>query len=160
MFLNLRQKKPKNQKRRTLKFSTKTRYGIRAMLEIAINKDDNGIYQKDIAKNQDLSYKYLDHILNSLKVAGLVAKAAGKKSGYVLTRKPTDITVLDIHNAFEPGICVIDCLSENYSCDRETHCASKGFWGRLNNQIIRYFKSTTLQDLINEQVRLDDFVNA
>lgn len=143
-----------------MKFSTKTRYGIRAMLEIAINKDDNGIYQKDIAKNQDLSYKYLDHILNSLKVAGLVAKAAGKKSGYVLTRKPTDITVLDIHNAFEPGICVIDCLSENYSCDRETHCASKGFWGRLNNQIIRYFKSTTLQDLINEQVRLDDFVNA
>jgi len=130
------------------------------MIEIAINEDENGIYQKDIAKNQDLSYKYLDHILNSLKVAGLVAKASGKKSGYVLTNKPSEITVLDIHNAFEPGICVIDCLSENYSCKRESFCATRGFWGNLNNQIIQYFKSTTLQDLINEQIKLADFVNA
>ena len=143
-----------------MKFSTKTRYGIRAMVEIAVNEDDNGIYQKDIAKNQDLSYKYLDHILNSLKVAGLIAKAAGKKSGYVLTKKPSEISMFDIHSAFEPGICVIDCLSDNYSCERESHCASFGFWGKLNNQIIRYFKSTSLQDLINEQIKLDDFVSA
>ena len=130
------------------------------MLEIAVSEEENGIYQKEIAKNQDLSYKYLDHILNSLKVAGLVAKAAGKKSGYVLTREPSEITVFDIHNAFEPGICVIDCLSDNYSCKRESHCASRGFWGKLNNQIIKYFKSTSLQDLINDQIKLDDFVSA
>lgn len=129
------------------------------MIEIAANEDENGIYQKDIAKNQDLSYKYLDHILNSLKVAGLITKACGKKSGYILTRQPTEITIFDIHNAFEPGICVIDCLSKNYSCKKKSHCASRGFWGKLNNQIIRYFQSTTLQDLINEQVKLDDFVN-
>jgi len=69
-----------------LKFSTKTRYGIRAVLEIALNGDANGIYQKEIAKNQEISYKYLDQIMNSLKVSGLITKAAGRKSGYVLTR--------------------------------------------------------------------------
>lgn len=141
-----------------MKFSTKTRYGVRAMLEIAKCDSENGIYQKDIAKNQNLSYKYLDHIINSLKVAGLVTKAAGRKSGYVLTRDPSEISINDIHNAFEPGICVVDCLSHNYNCKKEQQCASRGFWGQLNNQIIDYLKSTSLQDLMEKQVKLDDFV--
>jgi Rrf2 family protein len=139
-----------------LKFSTKTRYGIRAVLEIALNGDANGIYQKEIAKNQEISYKYLDQIMNSLKVSGLITKAAGRKSGYVLTRKPDEITVYHVHRAFEPGICVIDCLSMNFSCDREEHCALKGFWGKLNDQVIDYFKSITIKDLMEEQVKLDD----
>jgi Rrf2 family protein len=143
-----------------LKFSTKTRYGIRAILEIALNNEANGIYQKEIAQNQDISYKYLDQIINALKVAGLVAKAAGRKSGYVLTRPPEEITVYDVHNAFEPGICVIDCLSINFSCEREKFCSLRGFWGNLNNQIIEYFKSTTIKDLMEEQVKLDDLVQA
>lgn len=141
-----------------MKFSTKTRYGIRAILEIAMNSGDNGIYQKDIAQNQDISYKYLDQIINALKVAGLVTKAGGRKSGYVLTRKPSDITVYDIHNAFEPGICVIDCVSLDFSCNREKFCSLKGFWGQLNNQITEYFKSTTIKDLMEKQVKLDDLV--
>lgn len=141
-----------------MKFSTKTRYGIRAILEIALNKDENGIYQKEIAHNQDISYKYLDQIMNALKVAGLVTKAAGRKSGYVLTREPSKITVYDIHNAFEPGICVIDCLAVNFSCEREKFCSLRGFWGQLNNQIIEYFKSTTIKDLMDQQVKLDDLV--
>lgn len=141
-----------------MKFSTKTRYGIRAILEIAMNRDENGIYQKEIAQNQDISYKYLDQIINALKVAGLVTKAAGRKSGYVLTRDPSEITVYDIHNAFEPGICVIDCLAMNFSCEREKFCSLRGFWGQLNNQIINYFKSTTIKDLMEQQVKLDDLV--
>lgn len=142
-----------------MKFSTKTRYGIRAILEIALNADENGIYQKDISTNQNISYKYLDHIINSLKVAGLITKAGGRKSGYILTRQPSEITVYDVHVAFEPGICVIDCLSNSYSCKREESCASKGFWGELNNFIIRYFKSTTIQDLMEDQKKLDDMIS-
>lgn len=123
-----------------------------------MNSGDNGIYQKDIAQNQDISYKYLDQIINALKVAGLVTKAGGRKSGYVLTRNPSDITVYDIHNAFEPGICVIDCVSLDFSCNREKFCSLKGFWGQLNNQITEYFKSTTIKDLMEKQVKLDDLV--
>ena len=139
-----------------MKFSTKTRYGIRAILEIALHEKADGIYQKEIAQNQDISYKYLDQIINSLKVAGLVTKAGGRKSGYILTRDPSEITVYDIHNAFEPGICVIDCLSLNFSCEREKFCSLKGFWGKLNNQIIDYFKSISIKDLMEEQTKLDD----
>lgn len=141
-----------------MKFSTRTRYGVRAVLEIAMCNNPNGIYQKEIAQNQDISYKYLDQIINALKVAGIVTKAAGRKSGYILTRKPSEITVYDIHNAFEPGICVIDCLAMNFSCEREKFCSLKGFWGQLNNQIIEYFKSTTIKNLLEEQVKLDDLV--
>ncbi len=141
-----------------MKFSTKTRYGVRAILEIALNDSENGIYQKAIAENQSISYKYLDHIINALKVAGLVTKPAGRKSGYVLTRKPSEITINDIHNAFEPGVCVVDCLSHNYTCKREGICVSKGFWGQLNNKIIEYLKSTTIQDLMDDQVKLDDAI--
>ena len=142
-----------------MKFSTKTRYGVRAILEIALSDPETGIYQKDISANQNISYKYLDHIINSLKVAGLVTKAGGRRSGYILTRKPEEITIFDIHNAYEPGICVVDCLSHNYTCKRQGVCASRGFWGKLNNQIIAYLKSTTIADLMNDQAKLDDIVN-
>jgi Rrf2 family protein len=124
------------------------------MLEIAIRGDSEGIYQKEISENQEISYKYLDQIINSLKIAGLITKVGGRKSGYVLTRPPENITIFDIHNAFESGICVVDCMDLNYVCDREKQCAIKGFWGDLNNQVITYFKTKTLKDLLDEQDRL------
>ncbi len=126
------------------------------MLEIAISELDNGIYQKEIAKNQSISYKYLDQIISALRVAGLISKAGGQKSGYILTRKPSEVTILDIHNAFEPGICVVDCLSLSTHCERERYCAMREFWDQLNDHIINYFKSITLQDLIDNQLRLND----
>jgi Rrf2 family protein len=141
-----------------MKFSTKTRYGVRAILEIAMHKSAEGIYQKEIAQNQEISYKYLDQIMNSLKIAGLITKASGPKRGYILTRKPSEITVYDIHTAFESGICVIDCMAPGFSCERDKFCSLKGFWGNLNNQIIQYFKTTTIEHLVEEQVKLDDLV--
>ncbi|MDA3881147.1 MAG: Rrf2 family transcriptional regulator [Prolixibacteraceae bacterium] len=134
-----------------MKFSTRTRYGIRTVLEIALCEEDEGIYQKDISKNQEISYKYLDHIVNSLKVAGIIAKAGGRKSGYVLTRKPEEITTLNIHNAFEPEVCVVDCIAFNYKCERENICVMKDFWIGLNTQVIDYLKSKTVKDLMEEQ---------
>jgi Rrf2 family protein len=124
------------------------------VLEIALHGHEKGIFQKDIAENQNLSYKYLDHIINALKVAGLIAKAGGSRSGYVLTRDPADITTYDIHRAFEPGICVVDCLSLNFDCKREETCAMKGFWENLNEQVVDYFKSTTIRDLMDQQIKL------
>jgi len=137
-----------------VKFSTKTRYGIRAMLEIA-EHSDLGIYQKDIAENQGISNKYLDHIIHNLKAAGLIVNLKGKKSGYVLTRNPSEISIYDIHNAFEPGICVIDCMSRDVHCSREKYCSVKGFWSNLNKQVIEYFKSVSLLDLLKKEKQLE-----
>jgi len=126
------------------------------MVEIALHASGEGVYQKQIAENQGISVKYLDHIIYALKAAGLITNLRGKKSGYSLTRLPSEITMYDIHNAFEPGIHVIDCLSPNIPCDREDNCAAKVFWNRLNNQIIDYFKSVTLDDLVKKQIKLDN----
>lgn len=132
-----------------MKFSTKTRYGIRTMLEIASDETGNGIFQKDIAVRQELSVKYLDHIISALKAAGLINNVKGKKSGYQLSRKPAEISMLDIHNAFENGICVIDCMSLNNNCNRTQKCKSQHFWRGLNNIVHDYFKNTSLADIMN-----------
>lgn len=126
------------------------------MIEIARESTESGIFQKEIAERQDLSNKYLDHIIYALKVAGLITNVKGKKSGYILTRPASEITILDINNAFERGICVIDCIDVNYQCDREKFCSAKQFWQGLNDIILDYFKSTTLSDLLTKQIELED----
>ncbi len=125
------------------------------MMEIARHTGNEGIYQKDIAENQSLSVKYLDHIIHALKVAGLITPVRGRKSGYILTRPPSEISMLDIHLAFEPGVHVIDCLSEHVHCDKNGHCAAQGFWKSLNHMIIDHFSTTSLEDLVNEQQKMD-----
>jgi Rrf2 family protein len=140
-----------------LKISTRTRYGLRTMLEIAQSGSlDKGVFQKDISKNQEISNKYLDHIIQALKTSQLITNVRGKKSGYILARQASEITVFDIHRAFEPGICLIECLSGSFKCPMEDGCLTKGFWGQLNNLILNYFKSVTLEDLINKRISIED----
>jgi Rrf2 family protein len=119
------------------------------MLEIAQNRGPKGIFQKEIASNQSLSIKYLDQIIHELKSSGLICNIKGKKSGYMLTRKPEDITVYDIHRAFERDVCLVECLSGNFLCERSSHCLAMGVWKELNAIIINYLKSITLAGLLN-----------
>lgn len=132
-----------------MKISTRTRYGVRTMLEIARAEESGGVFQKDIAFNQKLSLKYLDHIIHALKTARLITNANGRKSGYVLTRSPGEITIYDIHRAFEPGICVVDCVGKDFRCEFSGLCQTQGLWRNLNNLILNYFKSVTLKDLVD-----------
>src|SRR5690554_4558994 len=85
-----------------MKITTKTRYGLRAMIEIARETNEQGILQKEIARRQDLSNKYLDQIILGLKLADLIMNVHGKKSGYILARPAEEITLFDIYQAFEP----------------------------------------------------------
>lgn len=132
-----------------MKFSTRTRYGIRTILEIASEGSGDGVLQKDIAKKQKLSVKYLDHIVKDLKVAGLIRNKKGKKSGYVLTKAIDQITIYEIHNAFEKGICVIDCVSLENNCNKDGRCRAQVFWKGLNDVILDYFQKTTVKDLMD-----------
>lgn len=136
-----------------MRFNTRIRYGLRAILEIALDESENGVFQKDISKSQNISVKYLDNIISALKTAGLIINARGKKSGYKLTRKPTKIKIVDVYNAFEPGVVVVDCLSSKYVCERASKCGVRDFWDGLNNTIIDYLESYTLEDLIKEHKR-------
>jgi len=125
------------------------------MVEIATHHSVNGVFQKDIAERQGISLKYLDHIIHSLKTAMLIRNAKGKKSGYVLCCDPRNISLYNIYLAFEPVLCVVDCLSEGYQCDRSAHCSAQGIYGELNQLIVNFMKSITLQNLIDKQNQLD-----
>ncbi len=138
-----------------MKFSTRTRYGIRTMLEIGLHHESGGILLKDISVNQDIPFRTLDHLIQGLKTADLITNCTGKNLCYTLTRPPSQISMLDIQKSIEPIICVVDCISPHFTCNRNEFCSAKDFWCGLNEQIISYFKSVTLQDMIvNQRKRL------
>lgn len=133
-----------------MRSNTKVRYGLRTMIQIAL-KNEEGIYQKDISKKQDISIKYLDQIIAALKAEGLIAHPADQRQGYVLTRKTSEITVYDIYQAFEPDLNIVPCLPNEGICSRKNYCAAVHFWSGLNTTIRDYFKKTKLNSLVELQ---------
>ncbi len=138
-----------------MKVNTKTRYGIRTLMELARNDSGAGMHQKDIAVNQDISYKYLDHIIAQLKSSGLIVPVSGRKSGYRLTRKPEEIAVYDVFTAFNSTLALLDCLFDGELCEKHERCAAREFWDGLNSVIENYLKDRTIGDLIDRQSALE-----
>ena len=132
-----------------MKINTKIRYGLRTMLEISKAPENEGILQKDIAKNQNISLKYLDSIISSLKLKGLIHNVKGKGSGYSLTQNPKDITMFDIYTAFEK-IEVIECINNKSYCERSTHdCQARSFWTEFSMDYVKLLQNKTLEDIMN-----------
>jgi Rrf2 family protein len=131
-----------------MKFNTKTRYGVRVVLELALNEErEGGTFQKEIAVSQDVSVKYLDHIIAALKKAKLISNMAGKKSGYRLERPAKEITVYDVYLAFEEDLAIIDCLLSDGDCPRKNLCVMKDFWCDLNRTIRTSMESVNMQEM-------------
>jgi Rrf2 family protein len=129
-----------------MKFNTKTRYGVRVVFELALNVNrEGGTLQKEIAESQELSIKYLDHIISALKKAGLISNVGGKKSGYVLARPANEITVYDVYSAFEDNLAIIDCLLTDGECPRKGMCVMKDYWCDLNETIRKSMKSMNVE---------------
>ncbi len=125
------------------------------MLELAMNRNNEGLFQKEISKNQDISFKYLDQIVAALKRAGLIKTVAGHKSGYKITRPANQISVYDIYKAFESELIIVDCLSNSENCKKDNSCAAKDFWSGLNEHIKSYLISTNLEQLVNKQLEIN-----
>lgn len=139
-----------------MKFNTKTRYGIRTMLELALQGEGEGLYQKEISERQEISFKYLDQLISALKASGLIANAGGRMSGYVLTKDPADISIYDIYKAFEPSLAIADCLADDSHCTRSGICSVKDFWNALNRLVIDYLEGTKLKDLAQKQKKMNE----
>ena len=138
-----------------MKFNTKTRYGVRVVLELALNADkEGGTFQKDIAENQDVSVKYLDQIIASLKKAGLITNIGGKKSGYILTRPAKDINIYDVYAAFEDDLAIIDCLLSDGECPRRGTCVLRDYWCGLNETIKTSMSAMNLETLADKHIRV------
>ena len=137
-----------------MKINTKVRYGIRTMIEIALHWNGKGVFQREISERQEISFKYLDHIISSLKVSGLILNAEGRGSGYKLARDPEKISVYDVYKAFENDLCVLDCLAPGSECKRNQICPVRDFWHNFNLHMIDFLASTSIGELAKKQLEL------
>ena len=131
-----------------MKLSTKVRYGTRAMLDLACYYGNGPVLLKDISKRQEISLKYLDRILSSLKAAGLVKTLRGAKGGFVLNHHPSQITIKQITEALEGPLALVDCLGHKAYCQKANSCVTHDIWRELNIAMEAVLKTTTLEDLV------------
>ena len=129
-------------------------YGLKAMIELALNAGEKGMLQKEIAEKQCMPNKFMDAVIHALKVAGLIVNVAGKKSGYKLARNPEEITVYDVYRAFSPELCIHFCLSGDEVCPRSASCASHNFFYGFNQEMAAYMQSNTILKLMKDQEKL------
>lgn len=135
-----------------MKISTKGRYAVRVMVDLAMASTDEYVKVKDIAKRQNISDKYLEQIIGTLNRAGMVKSARGAKGGYRLTREPKDYTVEEILRLTEGSLAPVACLEdEENKCERASTCASLEVWEGLYQVVIDYLRSTTLDELADKQ---------
>jgi Rrf2 family transcriptional regulator, cysteine metabolism repressor len=135
-----------------MKISTKGRYGLRAMMDLATHGNANlPVYLSDIAKRQGISDKYLEHIFSSLHKAGLVKALRGRKGGYLLNKRPGDITLNEILTVLEGPCELVDCVSDIKACHKTETCATREVWALLGARIEDTLKGFTLATLAERQ---------
>lgn len=127
----------------------KSRYGLRAMAELAVYYEKRPLSARRISENQGIPLQYLEQILNRLKKANLVRTTRGLKGGYALSRQPSRIKLGYVIEALEDRNFLVDCLAQNNknSCGRTETCKTRRFWEKLTRSIAGVMNSTTLQDL-------------
>lgn len=140
-----------------MKISTKGRYGLKAMLDIALNSTGDQVPLKSIAERQNISDSYLEQVFSTLRKSGLVNSIKGAQGGYVLGRYSKDITVGDILRTLEGDLSVIDEKSAaSNSDDIMEICITNNVWNKLNDSINKIVDSTTLEDLMQQYKRIED----
>jgi Rrf2 family cysteine metabolism transcriptional repressor len=130
-----------------MKLSTKTRYGARAMLDLALNYDGRVVSVREIAARQQISPKYLEQLLAWLRAAGLVRSVRGAKGGHTLTRPPDQINLWEIYNVFEGTEGLVECTTSPENCDRTNGCVIQEIWAQMHAASTEILQSTTLEDL-------------
>ena len=132
--------------------STKGRYALRVMLDLAEKNSEKFIPLEEIARRQGISKKYLEAILKILVDNGLLKGVRGKGGGYKLTRQPSEYTVGEILELSEVPMSVVECLKgENNFCDRKSECLTLPMWEKFNQLTHDFFYGITLQDILNEK---------
>ena len=139
-----------------MKISTRGRYALRLMMDIALAEGDVPVRIKDIAGRQDISEKYLEQIVSVLNKAGLVRSSRGPQGGYRLTRAPKDYTAGEIVSSIEGNLVPVACLeTEENECPRHRSCATLRLWEKLAEAIQSVMDSVTLADLIGWQKEME-----
>ena len=135
-----------------MKISTKGRYALRLMIDLAMNDEGNPIRIKDVAMRQNISDKYLEQIISVLNKAGYVKSVRGPQGGYTLKKKPEDYTVGMILRLTEGSLAPVTCVEdEDMPCERQDNCVTVIVWKKINEAINNVVDNITLQDLVDWQ---------
>lgn len=131
-----------------MKMSTKGRYGVRLMIDLALHSDEGPVLLRDIARRQGISEKYLWNLINPLKTVGLVRSIRGARGGYLLGKKPAEITLKDIMRVLEGPLCLVDCVENPSSCKRSSTCITRDVWCEASQSFINTLESMNLEKMI------------
>jgi len=134
-----------------MRLSTRSRYGVRLMLELALNYNTGYTFLKNIAKKEDISEKYLSHLVIPLKANGLIVSSRGAHGGYRLAKDPSLITIKDIVKTLEGSISLVECVKNPSVCRRVSGCVTHDIWELLDEKISDTLSSITLKDLIKQK---------
>lgn len=141
-----------------MKLSTKSRYGVRALFDMAYHSGTLPAQIKDISRRQAISPRYLEQIFQDLKKAGLLKSKRGPQGGYQLAKKPQEITVRDIVLAAEGDMTLVDCVKEGrgrrQKCDYDNHCVTQKVWSEATRHLHEYLASVNLKDLCDEAKKI------
>lgn len=135
-----------------MKISTKTRYGTRFLLHLALHGAASPVPLSDIAKEQEISQKYLWNIASVLKAAGIVKTTVGAGGGFVLALPPARITLYDVFSAFEGGVTLVRCVKNAKACRRSPDCAARGVWQDINAGMEKSLKAVTIADIMKRRL--------
>lgn len=134
-----------------MNFSTKTRYGTKAMLDLAIHYKGRPILVKDIAKRQRISEKYLEHIMLELKKAGFVQSISGAKGGFILAKRPSEIKLSELVEVLEGTLAPVMCVDHKSLCPEGDKCLLREVWIKVKEGIKKVLDTITLNDLVKRE---------
>ena len=138
-----------------MRLSTKTRYGTRAVLDIALHSQEGPANLINISKRQDLSRKYLGQIISQLLTAGILESIRGPQGGYVLGRPPKEIRLGDIIRTLDGSFAPVRCVDKPDLCERTERCVTREVWTKAKESMESLFDQITVADLMERQEELD-----
>jgi len=138
-----------------MRLSTKSRYGTRAVLDIALHAQKGPVNLSDISERQEISRKYLGQIISQLLTAGILESIRGPQGGYVLGRKPKEIRLGDIIRTLDGSLAPVRCVDKPDLCNRTAKCVTREVWTKAKESMESLFDQTTVADLMERQEELD-----
>jgi len=134
-----------------MKLSTRGRYATRALLDLALHQGEGPALLKDIAQRQQISLRYLEHLITPLIAGGILRSTRGARGGVWLTKSPEEIRLSEVIQLVEGPLSIVECINNPEICSRSAFCVTRDVWSELKRAMNGVLESTTLQDLVERQ---------
>jgi len=142
-----------------MKISTKGRYGLRALVDLAVQEKGRPVLLREIAIRQDISRRYLERLFSILKTAGIIRSIRGAQGGYLLAKRPETVNVAQVIEALEGPLVPVDCLLETTNCKNADVCFTREVWLNAGIKMREYYEQITLAQLVEKAKSIQKKLN-